>query len=151
MRMTTIRIGCIVIGLLGPAAFTTVKGASSSAKFVDDGQGHLTGLTARITMRDGEVRTVKLDGVGCAKAICSRTAIKGRVGDDTEVRTWLDSLAAIRVTNDHEARFVSRDGTSRRMSLVTDFRVLYLADRLGGSRKLDLAKVGSIEFLSSGK
>jgi hypothetical protein len=42
-----------------------------------------------------------------------------------------------------------RDITSRRMSLLTDFRVLYLANRLGGSEKLDLAKVQSVVFLAS--
>jgi hypothetical protein len=34
------------------------------------------------------------------------------------------------------------------MSLITDFRVLYLASRLGGTAKLDLEKVKSVEFLT---
>jgi hypothetical protein len=65
------------------------------------------------------------------------------------VRTWLDNLVAIRDTTERDALFVMRDRTSRRMSLLTDFRVLYLAKRLGGSEKLDLAKVQSVEFLAS--
>jgi hypothetical protein len=40
-------------------------------------------------------------------------------------RTRFDSLAAIRDTTASDALFVLKDGTSHRMSLVSDFRVLY--------------------------
>ena len=150
MKMTALRMGLIALGLLGPAAVSTVSGASSSAAS-ENTQGHASGLMAKITTRDGNARTVKLEGVGCAKAICSRTAIKGQGADNLEVSAWLDSLAAIRETSGHDALFVSKDGTSRRLSLLTDFRVLYLANRLGGAQKLDLAQVESVEFVGSGK
>ena len=65
------------------------------------------------------------------------------------MRTWFDSLAAIKDTTATDALFVLKDGTSQRMSLVNDFRVLYLAARLGGTEKLDLAKVKAVEFLGS--
>ncbi len=81
-------------------------------------------------------------------AICSRTAIHAKDGTGFEVRTLLDNLVAIRST-ERDALFVMRDRTRRRMSLLTDFRVLYLANRLGGSEKLDLAKVQSVELLAS--
>ena len=61
-------------------------------------------------------------------------------------RTWFDSLATIRDTTANDALFVLKDGTSHRMSLVNDFRVLYLATRLGGTERLDLAKVRAVEF-----
>jgi hypothetical protein len=64
------------------------------------------------------------------------------------VSTWLDGLAAIKDTTGSDALFLFKDGTSQRMSLITDFRVLYLASRLGGTEKLDLEKVRSVEFLT---
>jgi hypothetical protein len=103
---------------------------------------------AKITLPDGATRMVKLEGVGCAVSICSRTVIKGKTEGDSLVRTWLDSLAAIKDTTVDAAVFVMKDGTEQRRSLVTDFRVLYLANRLGETEKLDLAKIKSIEFFA---
>jgi hypothetical protein len=93
----------------------------------------------------------RLEGVGCSASICSRTVIKSNAGSDSLVKTWLDSIAAIRDTTASDALFVLKDGTARRLSLVTDFRVLYLANRLGGTEKLDLAKVKSVEFPAASK
>ena len=44
-----------------------------------------------------------------------------------------------------------KNGNEQRMSLVTDFRVLYLTDRSHSSEKLDLAETKSLEFLPSTK
>jgi hypothetical protein len=41
-----------------------------------------------------------------------------------------------------------KDGTSKRMSLLTDFRVLYLANRFGGPERLDVGAVKSVEFVT---
>lgn len=146
------RVGSFAACLLAAVPFTSAVSAPPSA--VDQGQsanGHLTGIMAKITMRDGTTRTVKLEGVGCLQSICSRTAIKATTKTDSLVRTWFDGLATIKDTTDADALFVLKDGTSQRMSLLSDFRVLYLADRLGGTEKLDLAKVKAIEFLASGR
>ena len=142
-RATFFRISCVAMGLLGLVALNAIFGPSP-AILADE--GHLSRLLARITMRDGTVRSVTLAGVGCQAAICSRTAIKGRAGE-SEVRTWLDSLAAIRDTDENSALFVRKDGTSQRLSLVTDFRVLYLAHQFGRDRKVDLGRIRSVEFL----
>ena len=93
----------------------------------------------------------RIDGVGCAASICSRTVIKSKTDREPLVKTWLDSIAAIRDTTASDALFVLKDGTARRLSFVTDFRVLYLANRLGGTEKLDLAKLKSVEFLAPSK
>jgi hypothetical protein len=103
---------------------------------------------AKITTRDGATRTVKVEGVGCPRSICSRTAIKAKTQRDWLVRTWFDNLAAIKDTTASDALFVLKDGTSRRMSLVDDFRVLYLDGWLGGTDRLDLARVEAVEFLA---
>ena len=146
----TFRIGAIATLLLAVIPFTR-NAASSSLPVLDADQqtasAHLSGLTAKITTRDGATRTVKLEGVGCPLGICSRTAIKAKTGTDTLVRSWFDCLAAITDTTSNDALFISKDGTRQRMSLVHDFRVLYLANRLGGTEKLDLAKVKTVEFV----
>jgi hypothetical protein len=104
---------------------------------------------AKITMRDGTTRIVKLDGVGCPRSICSRTAIKAKTQTDSLVRTWFDTLATIKEITASDALFVLKDGTSRRMSLVSDFRVLYLATRLDGTDRFDLASVTAVDFLAT--
>jgi hypothetical protein len=107
-------------------------------------EGHVSGLTAKITMSNGVARTVKIEGIGCTASLCSRTAIRGKVEYGSILKTWFDTIGAIKETTASDALFVMRDGTQRRMSLLSDFRVLYLAP----SEKLDLAKVKSIEFVA---
>ena len=145
------RIGSLAASLLAVVSFT--NGTSGPPSGIDQDQqsasGHLSGLMAKITMRDGTTRTVKLEGVGCLRSICSRTAIKAKTQTDSLTRTWFDSLTAITDITPSDALFVLKDGTSQRMSLVNDFRVLYLATRLGGTNKLDLASVTAVEFVAT--
>ena len=146
----TFRIGSLAACLLAVVSFT--NGSSEPPSAIDQHQqsasGHLSGLMAKITTRDGATRTVKVEGVGCPRSICSRTAIKAKTQRDWLVRTWFDNLAAIKDTTASDALFVLKDGTSRRMSLVDDFRVLYLDGWLGGTDRLDLARVEAVEFLA---
>jgi hypothetical protein len=88
-----------------------------------------------------------LEGLGCSRSICSRVSIKGKADSNSLVSFWLESIATIKDTTENHALLVMRDGTQQRMSLVTDFRVLYLANRSRNSEKLDLAKIKSVEFL----
>jgi hypothetical protein len=147
MKTTWIRGICLAAALLSPATFF-VRGASEP---FEDRQGHLSGLTARITMADGTSRMAILEGMGCSASICSRAVIKSKAESESTVKTWLDSIAAIRDTTARDALFVLKDGSARRLSFVTDFRVMYLANRLGGTEKVDLAKVKSVEFLAPSK
>lgn len=93
----------------------------------------------------------KIEGLGCSAAICSRVAIKGKTEGDSLSTFWLDSIAAIRDTTERDALIVMKNGTSRRVSLVTDFRFLYFADRSSIPEKLDLGKIKSIEFPASAR
>lgn len=142
MKTTTLRIVFLATALAGSVLHSASRATDLDQAFA---KGHLSGLTARLTLRDGTVQTVKLQGVGCPQAICSRTAIHAKTGEG-DVRAWLDGLAAIRDITARDALFVMKDGTSRRMSLLHDFRVLYLARQLEGSEKVDLAKLESAEF-----
>jgi hypothetical protein len=109
---------------------------------------HLSGLTAKITTFDGASRIVTVDGVGCTASICSRTAIKGNTDGHILARSWLDAIVFIKDTTENSAVLVMKDGTERRISLVKDFRVLYFDPRFSGPRRLDIAKVKSVEFLA---
>lgn len=109
----------------------------------------LGALTARITLSDGSIRTATLEGVGCSTSICSRVVIKGKAGG-IPITTRLDSIAAIQDVTANSALLVLKDGTTRRLTLVNDFRIIYLANRSDGGRKeekLDLARARSVEFI----
>ena len=79
-----------------------------------------------------------------------RVAIKGRTERGSLVEMRLDTVAAIRSTAGGNTLFVLKDGTERRLSLVPDFRVLYVAKR-PRTEKIDLTMVTSVEFLPSEK
>jgi hypothetical protein len=148
------QMSCLAVLLLAPAPFL-VRGTSQPAPgpdtIVEAFQGHASDLMANLTLSDGTRRTVQLEGIGCSVAMCSRVAIKGQAASGSLVRTWLDNLAAIRSTASGRALLVMKDGTERQISLVRDFRVLYLARGHGGDEKLDLAKVRSVEFAAAAK
>jgi len=147
----TLRTGCISLCVLAIAFLATGANGLSPTIPADQlsSNHHRSRLMAKLTMPDGATRTVQLEGVGCTQSICSRTAISARSDSDSLVRTWFDNLAAIKDTTPRDALFVMNNGTSRRMSLLTDFRVLYLASRLGGPEKLDLGAVKSVEFVTA--
>jgi hypothetical protein len=138
---TLMRWSFLAALLLSPAAFTT-RMASGQSVF---------GLKAKITLLNGETHTMKIEGVGCTASICSRTVLKGKDDHDAMVTTPFDSVAAIKDTTGHNALFVMRDGSQRRISLVTDFRVLYLTSEAGAPEKMDLAKVKSIDFFRTAR
>jgi hypothetical protein len=146
----TFRIGGVAACLLAAGPFA-MNGANRPSPVSNADQPftqeHSPGSVARITMHDGATRTVKLQGVGCPQGICSRTAIKAK-DQDSVVQTRFDSLTQIKDITPTDALFVLKDGTSRRLSLIYDFRVLYLANRLGGIDKLDLAAVKTVEFIA---
>jgi hypothetical protein len=139
---TLMRRSFLAALLLSPAAFTTRMASGQPP----------SGLTARITLLDGATHTMKFEGVGCSASMCSRTVLKGRSDRDAMVSTPFDSIATIKDTSGgatgKDALFLMRDGSQRRISLVTDFRVLYLTNNEGGPEKVDLAKVKSVEFLA---
>lgn len=129
MRIITTQILLSMLTLLGPA--------------------HAAGLTAKITLPDGATRVARLEGVGCSAAICSRVSIKGLSHGDSVIEKRLQAIGAIKDTNADHALFVFKDGSTARLSLLKDFRVLYLAKPSGGTEKLDLAHVKSVEILGA--
>jgi len=105
------------------------------------------GFAARITLPDGTIRNVTLEGVGCSVSICSRVVIKGKTRGHEWVSFPLSSIATIKDTALGEALLVMKDSTEQRISLVTDFRVAYVADLSHGAKKVDLTRIQSLDFL----
>jgi hypothetical protein len=114
-------------------------------------EGHRSGLTARVTAADGTSRTVRLEGVGCTESMCSRVFIRSKGDSGAPLRTWFDSIASIQDSTTHDALFVMKDGTERRLAFVPDFRILYVSNPNGRTEKLDLTTIRSLELLDSGK
>jgi hypothetical protein len=131
-------LGIILFGY----AASALKPAIPSSK-----DGHQSGLAARITLADGTARTVRLDGVGCSVAICSRTEIKSKTEARSLLTTWLDTISAITSTAPNRATLTMKDSSERAISLLADFRVLYVTNASGGSEKIDLANTKSVEFV----
>ena len=137
---STFRIACLAVALIAPAGFSI--GAAGSG----NDAGHTSRFEAKVSFRDGTVRRARLQGAGCSQSICSRSVIKGEDSSHTLVSSPFDSLAEIKDTTADSALFISRNGTERRLSLVKDFRVLYVQTESGGTEKLDLNSVASVEF-----
>jgi hypothetical protein len=156
---------CIVVMVISSAALLAPL---TSAPIIADGQSQTdtvqpravvtrgqdarsAPLVAKITLANGSNRTVSLEGVGCSETLCSRVAVRSRIDGDAHIqRTRLDSLVAIKDITKDGARFVFKDGTERRHSVVADNRVLYVVNH-GDETKIDLARIASIEFLASAR
>ncbi len=143
--MTILRIGCVAMVLSIPA-FT-----SGGASIPSQVEGHRSGMMAKVVSADGTSRTVRLEGIGCTESMCSRVFIRSKGESGAPLRTWFDSIASIKDATVTDALFVMKDGTERRHTLVTDFRVLYVLNPNGRTEKLDLTKIRSLELLDPGK
>lgn len=149
MKISIIRTSSLAVVLVvaGTLASHGATGPSTNKENSASAQEHLSGLTARITLPNGATETVRLDGVGCTESICSRVLIKAKTAKNALVEMWFDSIVAIRDIREDGALFVLKDHSEQRLSLVSDFRVLYVAKDGTRKEKLDLAKVKSFEIL----
>lgn len=127
------RLMMIVLSVALGTFALPVRGLSKPA-------GAAQGRRVRLTLRDGSSQSVRLEGVGCDRAICSRVAINGGVS--------LDRLDAIREVCDGHAQFVFSDGTERGITVIPDNRVLYVTGADGRARKIHLDAVTSLRFMS---
>jgi hypothetical protein len=105
------------------------------------------GLRAKVTLADGRTEIVRIDGIGCTESICSTVLTKAKTANNTLVEIWFDSIAAIRDIHQNDGVFVSKDGSERRLTFISDFRVLYASNADGTKEKIDLAKIKALEFV----
>ncbi len=137
-----LRIGVIgVVALAGGAAFGDVQNIEPAGF-----QGHRSSLCATVTLANGTVQTVTLQGIGCTAAMCSRV----RALDSNAESVWLDGLTSVhdisREADGVTAVFTFKNGFERRSTIRAGNRVLYLAGDFGRTEQLDLADVTLIEF-----
>jgi len=114
--------------------------------FAVNDAGQSQGFAARITLLDGTVRTATLEGFGCPQDICSRIVMKGKNEDNQWVSFPIHRIAAIENSSAQGTVVVMKDGARQRISLVTNFRIAYLANLLF-PQKVDLTRIKSLEFV----
>ncbi len=134
-----------VAGMVAVACVAPGRGVTSVAPH--DDPAHKSSLSAILTMTDGTIRTVTLQGVGCPIGMCSRVRAKDLNANDL----WLDGLASVSHISQNPdgpvtATFKFKDGEEHQASIVALNRVLYVKGQFGSSKKLDLAVVTKIDF-----
>ncbi len=131
--MKLINVVLLSGSLLAPVTMTTSAANST--------------ISAKLTMADGATRTVELDGVGCTISICSRTQIKGHARGASLDAFAFDAIQTIESATQDKVLLVMKDGTTHRLSLDNNFRVLYFHSESGSEGQLDLSKMKSLEFV----
>jgi hypothetical protein len=106
--------------------------------------------TVRLVLRDGTSRLVRFEGVGCSQSICSRVTVRSRpVAEGVVGRTPFDTLASVRDISQDETLFVLKNGSTKRVSIPWDNRVLYVVNADGLQEKIELGQVKSLDFVRS--
>ncbi len=154
MKIKRLRAFGVSLTLIASLTFA-MDGMSGTLKKTEpnqqSAQTHASGLMGRVTLTDGTNQNVTLDGFGCSAAICSRVAVRARANDGSIVNIWIDALAAITDITPGSALFVMKDGTQQRLSLIPDFRVLYLAGGNTKGRRIDFSRIQSLQIMGSAK
>jgi len=131
---------CSVVG----AGFLGSAGRSSLPRPSLGDRDHYSPGLVRVTWPNGESRTLSFKGVGCAMNMCSRVRIQSKIKDSLGVSdTWLDSVASVRHITNQDALFILKDGTSRRLPVISGNRFLYFANG-----KSEMGKFESVEFVA---
>src|SRR5262245_36064354 len=147
MQTDKLRRSCLSIAVL-LAMTWAIDGMSADQRAANT---HSTGLTARVNLPDGTTRSVTLDGFGCSVALSSKTFVRVNLNGGSAERIWIDDLVQIKDIAGDSALFVMKDGTEKRVSFVSDFRVLYFGGSSGRAQKLDLSKIKSLQILTPTK
>ena len=136
----------IIVGISLVMPLQTVVGSPNSGVSVSEAT-----RLVRLGLHDGTSRLVRLEGVGCDETMCSRIAVNTRtVGNVIVNRTRFEDIRAIEDVGGDAATFVFKDGTTRRVSVIADNRVLYVIDDHGRSQKIRLSRVRSVDFRPDG-
>ncbi len=133
------------MALVGVLCVAGAGAASIAPRSLSNLEGHHSSLKATLTMGDGTVRAIRLEGVGCPQDMCSRVKAREQANG-----IWLDGLASVReishIAGPVTARFQFKDGTERQASIIAANRVLYVRRPLGFTEKVDLGSVSKIDF-----
>ena len=134
----------IIVSAVG-IGFLASAGLSSLPPRILADRGHYSPALAKVTWPNGVSRTLSFKGVGCAISMCSRVRIQSKVKDSLAVNnTWLDSVAAITDISSQDALFTFKDGTARRLSIISGNRYLYFANG-----KSEMGTFESVQFVAN--
>jgi len=133
------------MALVGVLCVVGAGAASVAPRSLSNLEGHHSSLKATLTMGDGTVRTIRLEGVGCLQDMCSRVKAREQANS-----IWLDGLASVsgisHTAGPVTATFKFKDGAERQASIIATNRVLYVQRPFGFTEKIDLASVSKIDF-----
>src|SRR5580693_4460212 len=100
------------IALIGVLCIAGAGAASIAPLSLSNLEGHHSSLRATLTMADGAVRVVKLEGVGCPQGMCSRVKAREQANS-----IWLDGLESVsgisNTAGPVTATFKFKNGTER--------------------------------------
>jgi hypothetical protein len=133
------------MAMIGVLCIAGAGAASIAPRSLSNLEGHHSSLRATLTMADGTVHAVKLEGVGCPQGMCSRVKAREQANS-----IWLDGLASVNgishTAGPVTATFKFKNGTERQASIIAVNRVLYVQRPLGLTEKIDLGTVSKIDF-----
>jgi hypothetical protein len=133
------------MAIVGVLCVAGAGAASIAPRSLSNLEGHHSSLRATLTMADGRVRAVKLEGVGCPQGMCSRVKAREQANS-----IWLDGLASVsgisHTTGPVTATFKFKNGMERQASIIAVNRVLYVQRPLGFTERIDLGSVSKIDF-----
>lgn len=138
----------ILITLAGGPLVSAVAVASRATPAT--AQERMTHRLVRLMPASGPSRMATLEGVGCTQAICSRVAIRtlgDHEGEHADVLVDFETITTIRSHGAGRATVDLIDGTSRRVVIPIENRVLYLSDASDATEKVNLGDFAAIKFL----
>lgn len=108
---------------------------------------HRSALPVILTLTDGTQQTAILQGVGCKESMCSRV----RAQEWTWDGFWLDNLASIRHISGGQSGPLQvllgfKNGGERSATVIETNRILYVTDRHGRDRMVDLGSLTRVDF-----
>ena len=125
--------------MIGVVCVAGAGAASIAPRSLSNLEEHHSSLKATLTMSDGTVRAVNLEGVGCPQSMCSRVKAREQANN-----IWLDGLATVsgisHTAGPVSATFKFKNGTERHASIIAANRVLYV-QRLSGFTEKSILQV----------
>jgi hypothetical protein len=138
-----------VMALVGAPWLVSNVAGISLGKVTTASRRHEPHRRVWLTPHSGPSRVATLEGVGCSEAICSRVRVRTRASGEERGETLVrfDEIVTIKSDKAGHATLDFVDGTSRRVVIPIENRVIYLLDDSDRTQRLDMRELESVEFL----
>ena len=150
MKQQRIAVLALLSLIIAASLAFTIKAVFAQQPKVVFDQGHISPLAAKITYRDGKVRSVMI--VACESIFSSLTHVVRGKGDGDAITTlWLDSIAKVKETSDKEGTFVLKNGKEVTLEWK-EYDPFFILDGDGQqNEKLQFRNFKSVEFLKGAR